>query len=70
MLRLTIHGITAATAHGHLAEIALPAGQALEVALLIADVVGVLFGLLAGLELPRKIGYWNTHLGIGKEPGI
>lgn len=51
-LAVTIHWITATPAHGHLAEITLPAGQALHIALLVARVVRVhlvLLRLLAGL---------------------
>lgn len=52
-LAVAIHGITASPAHGHLAEIPLPAGQALHVSLLVARVVRVhlvLLRLLAGLR--------------------
>lgn len=51
-LAVAIHRITATPAHGHLAEITLPAGQALHIALLVARVVRVhlvLLRLLAGL---------------------
>lgn len=41
-LAVAVHGITSPPAHRHLAEIPLPAGQALEVALLVADVVDIL----------------------------
>lgn len=52
-LAVAIHRITATPTHGHLAEIALPAGQALYVAELITRVVRVhlvLLRLLAGLQ--------------------
>lgn len=51
-LAVAVHGITSPPAHRHLAEIPLPPREALEVALLVADVVHVLLlflGFLTGL---------------------
>jgi len=59
IFKYTIHGITASSAHGHLAKITLPSRKTLKVALFIAHIMCILLLFLrffASLKLKKLLG--------------